>query len=141
MPSSCAVAVGEGKGWWPKTFNAIIICYCCCFCRLLVKRKCYETAAVANAAAASSLDPRRASFRLFSSFSVFFFFLTFRWVGEWVSISWRKHVSVFVVEEIFEGSRVGRMFPTGCTESPFQCSWINMGFKELLCLDKGELAA
>lgn len=78
-------------------------------CRLLVKRKCYETAAVAAAAAASSLNPRRASLRLFSSFSV----------GEWVSISWFKHVSVFVVEEIFEGSRVGECFQLGVLKAHF----------------------
>jgi hypothetical protein len=48
-----------------------------------------------------------------------FFFLTFRWVGEWVSISWRKHVSVFVVEEIFEGSRVGECFQLGVLKAHF----------------------
>jgi hypothetical protein len=40
-------------------------------------------------------------------------------VGEWVSISWRKHVSVFVVEEIFEGSRVGECFQLGVLKVNF----------------------
>lgn len=36
-----------------------------------------------------------------------------------MGVSWRKHVSVFVVQEIFEGSRVGECFQPGVLKAHF----------------------